>query len=159
MTYKQYKCFPHCCGGCKVQDLAQAALESSESLLPGLQTAPVCSVFRRQEGWRLSQALFMRAPSPSWGFHLHYLNNLPVVLFLNTAILRVKDFNTWILGRYKHSVYSSQQHSLYCICSSTHPPIDPYIHPPSQPFAHPSTHSHLFINWSLDFSLFLYSSE
>lgn len=112
----------------------------------------------RRDGGSLRPYLW-ELQSPSWGFHLHYLNNLPVVLFLNTAILRVKDFNTWILGRYKHSVYSSQQHSLYCICSSTHPPIDPYIHPPIQPFAHPSTHSHLFINWSLDFSLFLYSSE
>ena len=60
MTYKQYKCFPHCCGGCKIQDLAQAALVSSESLLPGLQMAPVCSVFTRQKGWRISQALFRR---------------------------------------------------------------------------------------------------
>lgn len=82
-----------------------------------------------------------------------------MVLFLNTAILGVKDFNTWILGRYKHSIYSSHQHRLYCICSSTHPSINPYIHPLIHPFAHPSTHSHLFINWPLDFSLFLYSSE
>ena len=72
----------------------------------------------------LSGTSFIRGSTPFTKVPPSWSNNFSKAPSFNITILRAKDFNTWIWRRYKHSVYSSQQHRLFSITS-----IHPSIHP------------------------------
>lgn len=112
----------------------------------------------RRDGGSLRPYLW-ELQSPSWGFHLHYLNNLPVVLFLNTAILlRISTHEFWEDTNTRCTVVSNIVYTV-----SVHPPIHLSIHTSTHPSSHlpihPLTHISLSIDHLISLSFYILQSE